>query len=150
LLFCTWDALRLMAPQRADRIAGIVLIACLDHGLADPGGPPERRLREPMNTPIPLIELSALPEGRGRRVCKAGHDLALFRTGDAVFAIDDTCPHQGASLSNGRLQGTRVTCPAHGLKFDLAPGCPGAAATLEVKKYEVSTVDGMVMLTPTA
>ena len=101
-----------------------------------------------MKTLIPLIELNALPKGRGRHVCAAGFDLAVFRIGDDVYAIDDSCPHQGGSLSNGKLQGPRVTCPVHGLKFDLKPGRPGAAATLEVRNYTVSTVDGMVMLDP--
>ena len=101
-----------------------------------------------MSTPIPLIELSALPEGRGRRVCKAGLDLAVFRVGDAVYAIDDSCPHQGGSLSNGKLEGTRVTCPVHGLKFNLASGCQHSAPTLEAKRYAVQVVGGIVMLTP--
>ena len=101
-----------------------------------------------MSTPIPLIELSALPEGRGRRVCKAGLDLAVFRIGDAVYAIDDSCPHQGGSLSNGKLEGTRVTCPVHGLKFNLDSVCQPSAPTLEAKRYAVQVVDGIVMLTP--
>ncbi len=100
-----------------------------------------------MSIPIPLIELSALPKGRGRRVCKAGLDLAVFRIGDAVYAIDDSCPHAGAPLSNGKLQGTRITCPAHGLKFSLDRACPPSALTLEVKKYAAHVVDGIVMLT---
>ena len=99
-----------------------------------------------MAAPIPLIELSALPEGRGRRVCAAGLDLAVFRIGDAVYAIDDSCPHNGASLSNGRAQGAHVSCPAHGLRFRLAPGCPGNAAALQARTYSVRTVDGTVML----
>ena len=99
-----------------------------------------------MKPPIPLIELSALPQGRGRRVCKAGLDLAVFRVGDAVYAIDDSCPHAGGSLSNGKLQGTRVTCPVHGLKFDLRSACQPATPTLEVKKYPLQVVGGMVML----
>ena len=59
-----------------------------------------------MAATIPLIELSALPAGRGRRVCKAGLDLALFKIGDADYAIEESCPHNGGSLSNGKLQGT--------------------------------------------
>jgi len=101
-----------------------------------------------MNPPIPLIELSALPEGRGRRVCKGGLDLAVFRIGDAVYAIDDSCPHAGGSLSNGKLQGTRVTCPVHGLKFNLDGVCQPSVPTLEAKKYAVNVVDGIVMLAP--
>ncbi|MBP6777352.1 MAG: Rieske 2Fe-2S domain-containing protein [Piscinibacter sp.] len=99
-----------------------------------------------MQAAIPLVELSALPEGRGRRVCRAGFDLALFRIGDAVYAIEDSCPHAGASLSNGRLHGRRVTCPAHGLKFDLAGA--GGAPLLEARKCPVQVVDGVVMLLP--
>ena len=103
-----------------------------------------------MSTLIPLIELHALPQGRGRRVCKAGLDLALFRVGDAVFAVDDSCPHAGGSLANGKLQGTRVACPVHGLKFELDPARPADAATLQVKKYAVCVVEGVVMLDPPA
>ena len=99
-----------------------------------------------MNVPIPLIELSALPAGRGRRVCRAGLDLAVFRVSDAVYAIDDSCPHAGGSLSNGKLQGTRVTCPVHGLRFDLDNVSPPGAPTLEVNKYPLQVVAGMVML----
>jgi nitrite reductase/ring-hydroxylating ferredoxin subunit len=101
-----------------------------------------------MDAPIALVELDALPEGRGRRVCKAGHDLAVFRVGEAVYAIDDSCPHAGASLSNGKLQGTRVSCPAHGLKFDLANACPAGTPQLVAKRHALFVVDGMVMLTP--
>ena len=101
-----------------------------------------------MSTPIPLIELSALPVGRGWRVCRAGFDLAVFRAGDAVYAIEDSCPHAGGSLSNGTLQGTRVTCPVHGLKFNLDNACPPGPPTLEAKKYAVHVVDGIVMLDP--
>lgn len=99
-----------------------------------------------MSGPVPLIELSALPAGRARRVCKAGLDLAVFRVGDAVYAIEDSCPHAGGSLANGKVEGKRVTCPVHGLKFDLDDACPPGPPMLEARKYAVNIVDGMVML----
>lgn len=101
-----------------------------------------------MSRTIALIELDQLPEGRGRRVCKAGYDLALFRFGDAVFAIDDSCPHAGASLSSGRVEGRRVACGAHGLTFDLEAGCAGAGPKLEPRRHRVEIVDGLVTLCP--
>jgi nitrite reductase/ring-hydroxylating ferredoxin subunit len=103
-----------------------------------------------MAATIPLIELSALPEGRGRRVCKAGLDLALFKIGNAVYAIEDSCPHSGGSLSQGKVLGKRVKCPVHGLMFDLDSAAQAGAPTLEAKKYAVHIEDGMVMLTPDA
>jgi hypothetical protein len=45
-----------------------------------------------MSTLIPLIELNALPDGSGCRVRTAGLDLAVFRTGGDVYAIDDSVP----------------------------------------------------------
>jgi 3-phenylpropionate/trans-cinnamate dioxygenase ferredoxin subunit len=99
-----------------------------------------------MSATIPLIELSALPEGRGRRVCKAGLDLALFKIGDAVYAIEDSCPHNGGSLSQGKVQGKRVKCPVHGLSFSLEHVCQPGPPTLEAKKYAVHVEHGMVML----
>jgi 3-phenylpropionate/trans-cinnamate dioxygenase ferredoxin subunit len=95
---------------------------------------------------LSLIELSALTAGRGRRVCKAGLDVAVFRIGDAVYAIDDSCPHAGGSLANGKVEGKRVTCPAHGMKFDLDHVCRPGLPTLQARKYAVHVVDGMVML----
>jgi len=100
-----------------------------------------------MAATIPLIELSALLEGRGRRVCKAGFDLALFKIGDAVYAIEDSCPHNGGSLSQGKVQGKRVKCPVHGLTFSLEDACPSGPPALEAKKYAVHVELGMVMLT---
>ena len=51
-----------------------------------------------------------------------GHSIALFRVDDTIYAIDDSCPHNGASLACGKLDGCYVQCPAHGLRFNLATG----------------------------
>jgi 3-phenylpropionate/trans-cinnamate dioxygenase ferredoxin component len=103
-----------------------------------------------MSAPIPLIELSALPHGSGRRVRAVGLDLAVFRIGDAVYAIDDSCPHAGASLCGGRLQGRKIYCRAHGLGFDLMEDAPQGAASLPIRRYPLSIVEGVVMLDPQA
>ena len=63
--------------------------------------------------------------GQGRPVNAGNRRLALFNDGGAYFAIDDTCPHEGASLGEGLLHGGRVICPLHSWVFDLRTGrCP--------------------------
>ena len=69
----------------------------------------------------------------------AGRTLAIARHGDRFFAVHDTCPHQGASLSKGSLtgdvlpcqvggtpqferDGEVLRCPWHGWQFDLKTG----------------------------
>jgi 3-phenylpropionate/trans-cinnamate dioxygenase ferredoxin component len=99
-----------------------------------------------MSALIPLIELSALPNSAGRRVHAAGLDLAVFRIDDAVYAIDDSCPHAGASLCGGRLHGTKIFCRAHGLGFELSNDSPSGAPTLQVRRYSIFIIDDVVML----
>lgn len=66
------------------------------------------------------MPMAELPRGQRKLMFVAGRSIALFNIDGAIYAIDNSCPHQGASLANGKLEGTRLQCPAHGLRFDLA------------------------------
>jgi len=48
--------------------------------------------------------------------------VALYRVDGQWCAISDRCPHAGAQLSAGELEGTVVTCPQHGSQFDVRTG----------------------------
>jgi nitrite reductase/ring-hydroxylating ferredoxin subunit len=67
--------------------------------------------------------LDSLPVG-GRRIFKRdGHQIALFRPErDAVYAVDNLCPHQGYPLYQGDLKDCVLTCVWHNYKFDLHDG----------------------------
>ena len=56
------------------------------------------------------------------RVIPGPGEIAVFRTTDGYFAVDNLCPHRGAPLSDGRLDGVVVTCPWHGWVFDVRTG----------------------------
>jgi len=51
-----------------------------------------------------------------------GKRVAAFRTGGALVALEMSCKHQGADLTAGAFDGTIVTCPRHGWRYDLATG----------------------------
>lgn len=93
-----------------------------------------------------LIAFDDLPLSRGRLVRANGLELALFRVGEEVYAIADSCPHAGASLSGGMVNGCQVACRAHGLRFDLRTGCVPGVKGLAVKTYPLRVVDGRVVL----
>ena len=66
------------------------------------------------------------PPGTSRRL-DTDPPIALWRTDDgAVYAIDDTCTHQDASLADGWLEGCAVECPLHASRFDLRTGAVDA------------------------
>ena len=60
----------------------------------------------------------------GSRVFRSGEqEIAIFRTRkDHVFALHNSCPHQGGVLSEGIVHGNRVTCPLHNWVISLEDG----------------------------
>ena len=48
--------------------------------------------------------------------------LALVRSGDDYYVLDNSCPHMGGPLSQGHLEDGRLVCPWHGHAFDLTNG----------------------------
>jgi 3-phenylpropionate/trans-cinnamate dioxygenase ferredoxin subunit len=49
-------------------------------------------------------------------------EILVARVGDDFYAADNLCPHMSASLSEGKLEKTVVTCPRHHSQFDLVDG----------------------------
>lgn len=84
---------------------------------------------------VEVAKVDDLPLGEGKTVNAAGLVLAVFNDDGEFIAIDDTCPHQGASLGEGTLHQGRVICPWHSWMFDLRTGeCPGVPETT-VRRY---------------
>lgn len=75
-----------------------------------------------------------------------GKAIALFNIAAKFYAIEDSCPHQGASLWSGRLEGQVIQCCAHGLRFDLASGCLVNSTQMKLTTYAVEVLDGQVFI----
>ncbi|POX42716.1 bifunctional 3-phenylpropionate/cinnamic acid dioxygenase ferredoxin subunit [Streptomyces sp. Ru73] len=94
---------------------------------------------------IPACRLSDIPRGESYRL-ETVPPVAVFHTEDGeLYAIDDTCTHQDASLSDGWLEGREVECPLHASKFDLRTGAADAPpAKRPVRTHQVLVEDDMV------
>ncbi len=73
--------------------------------------------------------------------------LAVYRVEGRMWAVADRCPHAGAVLSTGEVEGTVVTCPGHGSQFDVCTGdrVRGPADT-EVRTYSLVQDGGQVFV----
>ena len=96
---------------------------------------------------IRIAPLGDLPEGRGVKVEADGHRIALFRLGEAVYALADRCSHAEASLAEGEVFEDEVECPRHGATFGLEDGLARSLpATKPQQTFEVKITDGDVFL----
>ncbi|WP_179400884.1 Rieske (2Fe-2S) protein [Burkholderia guangdongensis] len=82
-----------------------------------------------MTRAVDVCATDDLPPGQRRLAFANGDSIVVFNIDGTLHAIENSCPHQGASLAGGALDGTLLRCPAHGLRFDVAtgrmPGVPG-------------------------
>lgn len=94
---------------------------------------------------IPVCRVEDLPEGESVRV-ETTPPVAVFRTDEGeLYAIDDTCTHQDAALSDGWLEGCLIECPLHAASFDLRTGRPTCLpARRAVRTHQVVVEDGVI------
>jgi len=80
-----------------------------------------------------------IPPGKMQKVTADGKDVLLVNIDGGYYAIDDTCTHAGASLSEGTLDGSIITCGWHGAKFDCKKGKLSAfpAKIKDLSSYKV-------------
>jgi NAD(P)H-dependent nitrite reductase small subunit len=96
---------------------------------------------------LTVAQAGDLPAGQGMCVEIEDLRIALFNVDGTIYAIDDECPHSGAPLSEGDLDGCVVTCPWHNASFDLADGrVLTPPAETGVSTYPVVVEDDQIKL----
>jgi 3-phenylpropionate/trans-cinnamate dioxygenase ferredoxin component len=76
-----------------------------------------------------------------------GHPVALFRTEEGIFALDDICSHEYSRLSEGEVWACEVYCQKHGSRFNLRTGdVTGLPATQPVRAWDVEVRDGGIWI----
>ncbi len=84
-----------------------------------------------------------IADGAARMVYFAGEQVALVRSGGRLYAVANRCSHANASLADGTVTDSELTCPSHGSTFDLATGEPTCGpANRPVVTYGVRSQDG--------
>jgi 3-phenylpropionate/trans-cinnamate dioxygenase ferredoxin subunit len=71
---------------------------------------------------LPMGKTSQLKDGAMSKVSAGGREMLLAKVGNSYYVADNRCSHMGGDLSQGSLDGTIVTCPRHGSRFDLRDG----------------------------
>lgn len=73
-----------------------------------------------------------------------GNPVALCRIGEQVYALEDCCPHQGASFDGGEIDDDVLACPLHGWRANICTGQSLEAPSIKIQMYETKIEDGQV------
>jgi len=91
-------------------------------------------------------KMTDFQEGIGKKITIEKTELALFKHEGKIFAIDNRCPHQGGSLSEGRINNGFVECPWHQYQFSVLDGKGPAGYEDSVPFHPVLIENGHVFV----
>ncbi len=80
-----------------------------------------------------------LPQGAARAYVVGRYEVAVFNVDGELFALENSCPHQGGPLADGWLENARITCPWHGWCFDVRTGKMTLGDFARVPRFAVRT-----------
>ncbi len=99
----------------------------------------------------PVHRAQDLPAGRAKPIKVLGEQFTLYRAQDGQpHLVDYRCPHRGAPLAIGWVEGDGIRCRYHGLRYDGAgrcveqPGIDGSAPQVGVRTYPVREYVGLI------
>ena len=71
---------------------------------------------------VKVGKTSEVPAGTAKVYEVGDRAIAVCNVDGDLFAIDDVCTHDEASLEQGYLEGCEIECPRHGARFDVTTG----------------------------
>jgi len=89
-----------------------------------------------------------IQEGQGRSFAVNGTMVGVFLENGRYFAMNDFCPHMGASLADGHVEDGAVMCPWHAWRFRLSDGAwmDNSKSGICSATYEVRVENGEIQV----
>ena len=99
---------------------------------------------------VAVAKVGDIPEGQGQAYAVNGRMVAVFNLKGKYEAIDDFCPHMGASLAGGYVENGIVTCPWHAWRFKVCDGtwCDNPRIKIDAFEVKVEGDDILVRVPP--
>ena len=99
-----------------------------------------------------VAKVGDIPEGEGRAFAVNGRMIAVFLRDGTYHAINDCCPHMGASLASGYVDEDDVICPWHAWKFCITNGLwmDNPKSKVRTETFAVRIVDAEIQVGKTA
>ena len=99
---------------------------------------------------VTVAKVGEIPEGQGMAYPVSGRMVAVFCEHGNYFAIDDFCPHMGASLAGGYVEKGLVSCPWHAWRFCIQDGRWMDNPRIKIDAFETRVLGDEVQVRVTA
>ena len=92
-----------------------------------------------------VMPLEELPANASKAVVIEDRDILFCNAKGEIYAVQNMCTHQRSKLEGGRIRNCKISCPLHGVMFDLKTGEPrGQLTNVPLETFPVRVVDGMI------
>jgi len=88
--------------------------------------------------------LADFPLGIGRVISVGRKPVPIFNVDGVLHAINNICPHLGGPLGAGALDGREVSCPYHGMRFDVVTGESADGFGHSIQTYQIKVEEDAV------
>jgi 3-phenylpropionate/trans-cinnamate dioxygenase ferredoxin subunit len=89
-----------------------------------------------------LFPAEDLADNESVAVMVEGNDILICKANGSYYAVANNCTHQRAKLAGGRIRNCFLSCPLHGVRFDLRTGVPlGELTRVGLKTYPIRLAD---------
>lgn len=95
---------------------------------------------------VTVARVGDIPEGTGRAFPIGDRVVAVFNDSGRYYALDDHCPHMGASLAAGYLDNGNVVCALHEWRFGLSDGTWADYKNVKIDSFEVRVRDNEIQV----
>ncbi len=94
---------------------------------------------------LPAFPATDLENNTAKAIELAGKKVLVCNADGSFYAVENRCSHQEAELEGGRIRRCFISCPVHGVRFNLKNGEPmGQLTRVAIPTYETRVVDGMI------
>lgn len=93
-----------------------------------------------------IAEYDQIPEGKAKKISVNGKTIALFKYNKNIYAIQNSCPHQGADLADGYVQDGQAVCPLHRWMFNLQSGAFSGNESIRIPTFKTKVEGNKVYI----
>jgi nitrite reductase/ring-hydroxylating ferredoxin subunit len=95
---------------------------------------------------VRVAHAAAVQPGKSYPVIVGRYEVVLFNIDGTIYALENSCPHQGGPLAEGFLEGALITCPWHAWCFDVRTGKMTLGDFAIVPRFDVRIENGSIFV----